>query len=52
MGMPSGDSPQKAQEFYNYLLSQTQISKHFQAMTGATPSGSCANSCTIPVPTP
>jgi len=36
---------------YNYLLSQAQINAHFQAMTGATPSGSCANTCTIPVPT-
>jgi chitodextrinase len=36
---------------YNTLLSQTQISNHFTAMTGAQPSGSCASSCTIPVPT-
>ncbi len=37
---------------YNYLLTQAQISKHFTAMTGAKPSGSCTNTCTIPVPTP
>jgi hypothetical protein len=37
---------------YNYLLSQSQINAHFQAMTGVAPSGSCANTCTIPVPTP
>jgi Concanavalin A-like lectin/glucanases superfamily len=37
---------------YNYLLTPSQIAAHYQAMTGASPSGSCANSCTIPVPTP
>jgi hypothetical protein len=37
---------------YNKLLSQAQINSHFTAMTGAAPSGSCANTCTIPVPTP
>lgn len=37
---------------YNYLLSQSQINAHFQAMTGSAPQGSCANTCTIPVPTP
>jgi len=37
---------------YNYLLSQSQINGHFNAMTGATPSGHCADTCTIPVPTP
>jgi hypothetical protein len=36
---------------YNYLLSQSQISAHFQAMTGAAPQGSCSATCTIPVPT-
>jgi hypothetical protein len=36
---------------YNRLLSQTEISNHFQAMTGATPSGSCTSECNIPVPT-
>lgn len=34
---------------YNYLLNQTQINTHFTAMTGSTPSGSCAQTCTIPV---
>jgi hypothetical protein len=37
---------------YNYLLSPAQIAAHFQAMTGAQPSGSCASTCTIPAPTP
>jgi hypothetical protein len=37
---------------YGYLLTQAQIDAHFKAMTGAQPSGSCANTCTIPVPTP
>ncbi len=37
---------------YNYLLGQPQINAHYDAMTGAMPSGSCANTCTIPVPTP
>lgn len=37
---------------YSYLLSQAQINAHFSAMTGAQPSGSCASTCTIPVPTP
>ncbi len=32
---------------YNYLLSQTQITNHFQTMTGQLPSGSCANTCTL-----
>lgn len=36
---------------YNYLLTQTQINNHFQAMTGASPSGSCLAECTIPIPT-
>ena len=37
---------------YNYLLTQSQITAHFRAMTGGAPSGSCANTCSIPVPTP
>jgi hypothetical protein len=37
---------------YDYLLSQAQISAHYDAMTGAEPSGSCAASCSTPVPTP
>jgi hypothetical protein len=32
---------------YNYLLTPTQINNHFQTMTGTTPSGSCAATCTI-----
>jgi Concanavalin A-like lectin/glucanases superfamily len=36
---------------YSYLLSQSQIDSHFAAMTRAQPSGSCASSCTTPVPT-
>lgn len=31
---------------YDYLLSQEQISAHFQAMVGSAPSGSCGDSCT------
>src|SRR5262249_41164279 len=34
---------------YDYLLSQVQISAHFQAMAGRAPSGSCSDTCTIPV---
>ena len=34
---------------YNYLLDPARISAHFTAMTGRTPSGSCASSCTIPI---
>lgn len=37
---------------YDHLLTQAQINTHYTAMHGAQPSGSCANSCTIPVPTP
>jgi len=33
---------------YDSLLSQAQINSHFTAMTGATPSGTCANTCTVP----
>ena len=36
---------------YNKLLSQTQISNHFNAMTKTQPSGSCGATCTIQVPT-
>jgi hypothetical protein len=36
---------------YNHLLSQAQITAHFQAMTGVAPSGICTPTCTIPVPT-
>jgi hypothetical protein len=37
---------------YDRLLSPAQIAAHFKAMTGADPSGSCAATCTVPVPTP
>jgi hypothetical protein len=37
---------------YDHLLTQTQINAHFTAMTGASPSGSCASTCTTAVPTP
>lgn len=37
---------------YSYLLSPAQIAAHFEAMTGAQPSGSCANTCTITSPVP
>lgn len=30
---------------YNYLLSQTQINNHYQAMTGNQPAGSCGDTC-------
>jgi thiol-disulfide isomerase/thioredoxin len=36
---------------YNYLLSQAQIDSHFTAMTGIISSGSCADTCTIPMST-
>ncbi len=32
---------------YNGLLSQARIDAHFAAMTGRSPSGSCASSCTL-----
>jgi hypothetical protein len=35
---------------YNYLLSQTQISNHFQKMTGQVPNGSCGSLCTLASP--
>ncbi len=46
---------------YDHLLGQERINAHFSAMTGAQPSGSCADSCTTqlvaattptPAPTP
>jgi hypothetical protein len=37
---------------YDHLLTPAQIAAHFAAMTGAAPSGSCQDACTIPVPTP
>jgi len=35
---------------YNYLLTQSQISAHYQTMTGQAPSGSCGNTCTLANP--
>ena len=32
---------------YNYLLTQTQITKHYQTMTGKQPTGSCGATCTF-----
>jgi hypothetical protein len=32
---------------YGYLLSQAQITAHYQAMTGKAPIGSCGNTCTL-----
>jgi hypothetical protein len=32
---------------YGYLLSQAQITAHYETMTGKTPTGSCANTCTL-----
>jgi hypothetical protein len=32
---------------YDHLLSQAQITSHFHAMTGQSPSGSCAATCTL-----
>jgi hypothetical protein len=34
---------------YDYLLTPTQISTHFETMRGVAPSGSCSDTCTIPV---
>jgi hypothetical protein len=34
---------------YDHLLTQSQISAHFQAMTGTAPSGSCGITCTVPM---
>ena len=33
---------------YDHLLTQAQIARHFIAMSGLTPSGSCADTCTAP----
>lgn len=30
---------------YNHLLNQTQITNHYRAMTGSTPTGNCADTC-------
>jgi len=32
---------------YNYLLTQTQITNHYQTMTGKQPTGSCGTTCTF-----
>jgi hypothetical protein len=32
---------------YNYLLTQGQITNHYQSMTGKQPIGSCGNTCTF-----
>ena len=32
---------------YNYLLSQTQITNHYQTMSGKQPTGSCGATCTF-----
>ena len=32
---------------YNYLLTQTQINNHYQAMTGKLPTGSCLSACSF-----
>lgn len=32
---------------YNYLLNQTQIDNHYQAMTGEMPTGSCGVTCAL-----
>jgi Concanavalin A-like lectin/glucanases superfamily len=32
---------------YNYLLTQTQISNHYEAMTGKQPQGSCGDTCSF-----
>jgi hypothetical protein len=32
---------------YDYLLDQTQITKHYQTMTGRVPTGSCGNTCSF-----
>jgi hypothetical protein len=32
---------------YNYLLTQGQITNHYQMMTGKQPTGSCGNTCTF-----
>jgi len=32
---------------YNFLLTQAQITNHYQVMTGKQPTGSCANTCSF-----
>jgi hypothetical protein len=32
---------------YNFPLSQTQISNHYQVMTGKLPTGSCVDTCSF-----
>lgn len=32
---------------YDYLLSPSQVTAHYRAMTGQAPSGSCGNTCTL-----
>ncbi len=32
---------------YNYRLTQTQITNHYQVMTGHQPTGSCASTCSF-----
>ena len=32
---------------YNRLLTQTEISEHYTAMTGANPTGTCNDTCTF-----
>ncbi len=31
--------------FYDYLLTQTQVTNHYQVMTGKQPTGTCADTC-------
>jgi hypothetical protein len=33
--------------FYDYLLTQAQVTNHYQAMTGKLPTGSCGATCTF-----
>lgn len=33
--------------FYDYPLSQAQVERHYSAMTGELPTGSCANECSF-----
>lgn len=35
---------------YDYLLTETQIARHYETMTGNAPSGSCASTCTLTNP--
>jgi hypothetical protein len=35
---------------YDYLLTQAQISAHYKTMTGLSPGGSCASTCTLTNP--